>query len=83
MYIENMAKKTMSLIEVIIVTAIIAVMSTVITVSFSYLFPKKIEAAGRKIVSELSWLRRLSITEHENMVARFNQNQKNILFYLR
>jgi Tfp pilus assembly protein PilE len=81
MYIKNMNKKTVSLIELIVVTAIIAVLCGVVTVSFSYIFPKKIEAAARQIVSALSWLRIYSISQHENMIAQFNQNQKTILFY--
>jgi len=74
-------RKSLSLIEIIVVIVIITFVSSIALVSFLYITPKKIEATSRRITSELRWLRGLTAAKHQDHTARFHQNQNYIEFY--
>lgn len=80
---ENIFKKRkgLTLTEMIIVTAIIAILVTVTVVSFSLLPSHRLESEARKIVSDLSWAREMSVAMQQNCIVVFdNVNRRYTIF---
>lgn len=66
--------KSFSLIELIVVLAIIAVVSAMGVTSFSNLTGNRLTTDARKIVNDLGWARQLSVAGHQNYVNTGRQN---------
>ena len=68
------SKHGFSLVELIVVVAIIAVMTALSMVSFSSLTGSRLTADARKIVNDLCWTRQLAVSGHQNYVDTGRQN---------
>ncbi len=70
-----------TLIELVVVTAIIAVISAFAIVSFSLLGSRQLDADARRIVSDLGWARELSSARHENYIIDFDLVNERYIIY--
>ncbi len=61
--------------------AIISILSAYIGVSFALMAPRNLESQARKLVSDLSLAREMSVAGHENIIVDFNLTSKNYFLY--
>lgn len=64
--------KGFSLIELMVVIAIIAVMAGASIVSFSSLTGSRLEADARKMVADLCWARQMAVATHQDYIVDFD-----------
>lgn len=73
-----MTNKAFTTIEIALVVVIIVGISGLAAVSFSAFGPKKLEAAGRQIISDLYWLREMAVNRRRDYIVRFDSNSYDI-----
>ena len=73
--------KGFTLIELVIVVAIIAVISAGALISLSTIGPKRLEAEARKIVSDLCWARQMAVAIHQNYIVDFEPVNERYIIY--
>jgi prepilin-type N-terminal cleavage/methylation domain-containing protein len=70
-----------TLIEFIVVIAIIAVLSAVGIVSFSSLTGDKLTSDARKLVNDLCWARQMAVARNQNYIIDFNTTSERYSIY--
>jgi len=70
-----------SLIEVVVVIAIVSILSITIAVSFSSMTPKNLETQTRKLANDLRWVRDMASAQHRNFIIEFVPGQRQYLIY--
>jgi len=62
-----------TLMEIIVVVAIISILTGYTAISFSLISPRKIEAETRKLVSDLCWVRDMAVARHQDFRIDFDR----------
>ena len=70
-----------TLMEIIVVVAIISILTGYTAISFSLISPRKIEAETRKLVSDLCWVRDMAVARHNNFVIDFDTANRSYYIY--
>lgn len=70
-----------SLIEIIIVVAVISILSVYTGVSFALLGPRRLQAQTRKLVSDLCWVRDMAAARHHNFIVDFDTAARSYSVY--
>jgi len=65
-------RKAFTLVELILVTAIIAMISVTIGVSLRSMNPRKLENEVQRLVSDLSWAKSMAVTTHYDYLVDFD-----------
>lgn len=68
----KMKKRGFSLIELVVVVAIIAIISASLVISFSSLSGTRLDAEARKIVTDISWARARAAAMHTHQAISFD-----------
>ena len=68
-----MRRTALTLVELVVSLAIIAVVGTVVLVSFTILDRRRLETAARNLIADLSWARQMAVSRHQNYTVTFNQ----------
>jgi len=76
-----MEREGFTVVELLVVIVIIATVSVMAVVSFSTISPKRLEAAARKIVSDLLWAREMAVARHENYIVDFDTTIERYIIY--
>jgi len=58
-----------TLMEIIVVVAIISILTGYTAISFLLISPRKIEAETRKLVSDLCWVRDMAVARHQDFIV--------------
>lgn len=74
-------KKSLTLIELVIVVTIIAILTATGLVSFSIIAPRQLEAEARKIVSDLCWARQMAVATHQDYIVVFDTTNDRYIIY--
>ncbi len=74
--------RAFTLTEMIAVMAIIAVIASSVLVSFAKLGSTKLDADIDKVVADLSWLRQVSISSHQNYGVSFDTVNRSYSLYI-
>lgn len=61
--------------------AVISIISVYVGVSFALMAPRNIESQARKLVSDLSLAREMSVAGHENIIVNFDLTNKAYFLY--
>lgn len=70
-----------SLIELMVVIAIIAVMAGASIVSFSSLTGSRLDADARKMVADLCWARQMAVATHQDYIVDFDLVNSRYIIY--
>lgn len=70
-----------SLVEVIVVIALVSMLSIFSAISFSSITPKNLETQTRKLANDLRWVRDMAYARHRNFIVEFLPGQKQYLIY--
>lgn len=73
--------KGFTLIELVIVVAIVAIITVAGLISFSIFIPRRLEAEARKIISDLCWARELAVASHRNYIVVFEPDNERYIIY--
>jgi len=68
----SMKKKNVTLIELIVVLAIISAFSAMTMLSFSIIDKRRIKSEMNSILADISWTREMALSKHENYTISFN-----------
>ncbi len=70
-----------TIIELIVVIAIIAVLAGASMLSFTSLIGARLDADARKIMSDLCWVRQMSVATHQNYIVDFDPVNERYTIY--
>jgi len=68
-----MKDKAISLIELVVSLAIIAIISAAVFISFSLVDRRRLETTARNLLSDLSWAREMAVARNQNYTVNFYQ----------
>lgn len=73
--------KAFSLIELIVVIAIVSILSSYVGVSFVSFGSKQLEAQTMKLGNDLCWIREMAVSGHRNFIVDFDTANKSYSIY--
>lgn len=74
-------KRAFTLIEIIVVVAILSIISVYIGISFSAIPARELESQARKLISDLYRTREMSVTMRQDFIVDFDVANKNYTIY--
>jgi Tfp pilus assembly protein FimT len=72
-----MKKKSITLVELLVGIAITLVLASVVLVSFSLIERRKLEMAGREMVTDFVWARQMAVSTNERYIVTFDRAGEN------
>jgi prepilin-type N-terminal cleavage/methylation domain-containing protein len=76
-----MAKKALTLVEMVIALAITAVLTTTTLVTLNFVDGRDLDTQSRNMVTDLIWARELAASRHNNYIVVFNTTSETCSFY--